>query len=791
MNEGTQILVATDATNKESDAGALRLNEGTNQDVTRRKQAEARSLAFSSLGRRLSSASTAREAAQIIVDTADHIFGWDNCHVRLFKPERDSIVPVLAYDIIDGQRQALSSENESQEMTPMMRYVMEHGAQLVNDGSAGTPSISLLSFGDTSRRSASRIFVPLRREGNLLGFLSIQSYRPGAYTQDDVQLLEALADHCSGALERIKTAELLRESEQRFRGMFQFAPIGIAVRDRHGNIVMTNRAYQEMLGYSNQELCLRGVEGVTHPHDISDTQRYFEELVMGTRDFYRKEKRYIHKNGSEVWVEVSASAIRDETGKLSNVISMVDDITKRKLAESQIVTLAHAVQSTSEPICITDLEDRFTFINRAFKKIYGYSEAEILGKKPDILFSERNPAALMREILENTRTGGWQGEVIDKRKDGTEFPVFLSTSEIKDEKGKVLGLMGVAQDITERRRAEAQIRLLADAVQSAQELISVTDHDNRITFVNQAFLDTYGYTESEILGRTPEFLYSPSNPKGLCDQVYTQTLSGGWQGEILNQRKDGSDFSISLSTSLIKDAMGKTVGLVGVAQDITMRKRLEQEVIEISTTERRSIGHELHDGLGQYLAGISLKAKVLEEDLSAENHPLSAKANQLVGFLKHAIGQTRALAQGLDPIQVEANGLVAALEHLAKQSSDLFQVNCKFFSDREVLPINVSAALALYRIAQEAIRNAAVHGNAKHIHLELSVEAVNVCLRIRDQGSGFPSDPQKTKGMGLHIMQYRAKSIGGGLKIGSKRGAGVEIECFVPTKLCAPSKKHE
>src|SRR4030095_14831712 len=95
-------------------------------------------------------------------------------------------------------------------------------------------------------------------------------------------------------------------------------------------------------------------------------------------------------------------------------------------------------------------------------------------------------------------------------------------------------------DITRRNRAEEQIRRLADAVQSTQELISIADQENRFTFVNQAFLDAYGYSESEVLGRTPDFLYSPDNPPGLCKEVFQQTVRAGWRGEILNRRKDGT-----------------------------------------------------------------------------------------------------------------------------------------------------------------------------------------------------------------------------------------------------------
>jgi PAS domain S-box-containing protein len=131
-------------------------------------------------------------------------------------------------------------------------------------------------------------------------------------------------------------------------------------------------------------------------------------------------------------------------------------------AAAQLAILAHAFQSTNEPICITDLRDRFTFTNRAFQDTYGYTEAEILGQNPIIVFSPRNPPALLAEILARTRAGGWRGEVLDLRKDGTEFPVLLSTSLVRDDQGRVVGLMGVARDISREKLVEKQRAAISD-----------------------------------------------------------------------------------------------------------------------------------------------------------------------------------------------------------------------------------------------------------------------------------------------------------------------------------------
>jgi PAS domain S-box-containing protein len=201
------------------------------------------------------------------------------------------------------------------------------------------------------------------------------------------------------------------------------------------------------------------VEGI-HPDDRGHVlESVLTKQISGQ---YDEVYRIVRPDGSHRWIHDRAFPIRDDSGKVYRVVGIAEDITERKLAETHLATLVHAVESTSEMISITDLEDRFTFVNRAFLRVYGYTEAEILGKTPDILLSPNNPPTLISQVLEQSRLDGWRGEVLDRRKDGTEFPIFLSTSKIVDPDGHVIGLMGVAQDITGRKWAERLLQTQRD-----------------------------------------------------------------------------------------------------------------------------------------------------------------------------------------------------------------------------------------------------------------------------------------------------------------------------------------
>ena len=186
---------------------------GMAHDVTGRLQAEKRSKAFSELGHRLSAAATPEAAGRIIVEAADRLLGWDACYFDLYAEEADQLTAVLAMDIMDGQRASVPGIQGQRSPSPLDRRVIAEGGRLILRDVAPDEAGGLIPFGDTSRRSASLMFVPIRSGERVVGILSIQSYTPHAYDEKSLEVLQALADHCGGALERIQAQAA--EHEQR------------------------------------------------------------------------------------------------------------------------------------------------------------------------------------------------------------------------------------------------------------------------------------------------------------------------------------------------------------------------------------------------------------------------------------------------------------------------------------------------------------------------------------------------------------------------------------------------
>ncbi len=207
--------------------------------------------------------------------------------------------------------------------------------------------------------------------------------------------------------------------------------------------------------------------------------------------------------------------------------------------------------------------------------------------------------------------------------------------------------------------------------------------------------------------------------------------------ETVRRRKDGRLIDISVTISPIRDADGKITGASKVARDITERKRLEKEILEISEREQRRIGQDLHDGLCQHLAGIELMSQVLEQKLARRSKAAAARAGDIAKNVRDAIGHTRLLARGLSPVTLESEGLMSALQELALNTEKIFRVTCRFDCHPPVLVQDYPAATHLFRLAQEAVSNAIKHGKAKRILIRLKEERGRMALSIIDNGRGF------------------------------------------------------
>jgi signal transduction histidine kinase len=215
-------------------------------------------------------------------------------------------------------------------------------------------------------------------------------------------------------------------------------------------------------------------------------------------------------------------------------------------------------------------------------------------------------------------------------------------------------------------------------------------------------------------------------------------------------------------------------------KEIVERERLEHELLEVGERERRRIGYDLHDGLGQHLTGISLAVQVLRKKLQKQGLAEADEAGKAVALIEEGIALSHKLAKGLQPVEMHAGGLMQALQDFAVTTSDMFKVGCRFQCDAPILVSEVATADHLYRIAQEATSNAVKHGHATNIVITLETTEEGTLLKIADNGIGIVHPEMLDRGMGLRIMRQRAKLIGAVVDIVSLPRKGTIITCLLP-----------
>lgn len=618
--------------------------------------------------------------------------------------------------------------------------------------------------------------------------------------------------------DRKQAEEALRESETRFRELYERMRDSVAVVDMTGHIRGCNPAFAALLGYREEELQGKHFQEITPPGwEAVDAEGARQVLKMGFGG--PMEKAYAHKNGTIIPVEIVGSLMRNAHGQPTGVLVVVRDITARKEAETALklseANYRQLYKAMRDPFARADLHGRLLEINPAFEELLGYPAAELIGQSFRSITPRKWHAGEKKIIRDQVRKRGFSAvyEKEYRRKDGTRVPVELRTMLVCDASGRPVGMSAVVRDISERKRtelalqqahdeleqrvvertaelessraalaqSEEQFRQMAESIEDMFWLYEV--QTRRMLYVSPVFEAIWGrpLRKMKITPRTWLATIHPDDRQRVRD-FFTERegIRVFPQMEYRVLRPDGSFRWVSSRSWEIRNAKGKVYRIAGVVRDITSQRRMEAEILNAAEAERLRIGRDLHDSLGQALTGIGYLTAAVHADLARKAQPEAAEVEKLARLVGKTAEQAHDLSRGLLLTDLKRGGLVTALQELAHHTQALYPLVCRYTGPAENPLIDANAASNLYRIAQEAITNAVKHSRAKTITIHLDHSAEGLLLAVKDTGRGLTGKKSHTGGLGLDIMRYRAGLMGATLWIDSARNGGTTVNCLLP-----------
>ena len=614
-------------------------------------------------------------------------------------------------------------------------------------------------------------------------------------SRDRTGTAERIVGVCINIDHHKRTEAALQDVEDRFELAVHAARLPVWDYDVPTDTVKGNIYWHQAVGYdlTDSEARQRTESWMSdiHPDDrLQHASVLAGHLTDGT-GFYQNEFRIRLPSGEYRWLLDRAKVVqRDAQGQPRKFVGISVDIQAQKQLQAELRASRAQLETailgsnlglwdwnaeTGEMVWLSDWPERFGLdvSKPPIRRHHWLSRVH-----PDDLPDRRSGIEL---AISNEDDDAEQ-----------EYRVLTSAGEYRwvqvrsriverDGRGVARRIVGTCIDVHARRRAEELLRSQAKILETMGEGVVLVDVAGRIELTNPAFERMFRCTAADLFGCSITDLLTHSlarqdlDADRLVELLQDQTA----MRDVVFLRRDHSEFTGEVVIATMTLAAGKRWLIV--VQDVSERKRLEQEVLDISNRERQRIGHELHDGLCQELTGVALMLRTMAIDLRRAIPPTDRQLEDIVALVNNAIGGARGMARGLSPLTIDRGGLLTALDILVRRVRESSGIVVRW---RVRMPVTWTIAEVtashLYRIAQEALHNAVKHAAARTVTVALHSVGGNLQLSVSDNGSGFPGKTPDGAGMGLKIMDYRARMIGGYLQIAARRGRGTRVRCVCP-----------
>jgi two-component system cell cycle sensor histidine kinase/response regulator CckA len=601
--------------------------------------------------------------------------------------------------------------------------------------------------------------------------------------------------------ERRRAEEALRESEERYRALFDQSPIGIYKTTPDGRILLANPALLTMLGYDSlTELESRNLEEGGYEPDYP--RQRFKELIERNGSVRGLESVWIAKDGRRVHVRENAHAIREPGGEVLYYEGTVEDVTASRAAEEALRRTEAQYRSLFEHaedalLVFEPATEMILDANPKACELYGFDREELVGTSLKALtFDVTRGEEIIASLLEGRQVPTF--ETAHLRRAGAVVHLQVSAS-IVDFLG-TKAILSAARDITRQREAEEARRRLATAIEQAAEVVIVTDRRGGIEYVNPAFERITGYSREEAIGKNPRILKSGKHDARFYRKLWDTIASGDvWSGRLTNRRKDGTLYEEEATISPVRDASGAIVNFVAVKRDITREAALQEQLnhaqrMEAVGTLAGGIAHDFNNVLQAMLSHIQLARATVADAARAEENLREIEEQVRRGA---ALTRQLLLFSRRETMKVER----LDLNEVVRSAASLVQ---------RLLPASVSLVLEL---ADGTVALEADRGQLDQILINLAVNASDampgggrlvirtgrdqqgsVWLEVEDTGHGIPEEIRrrifepffttkpvgKGTGLGLSVVHGIVAQHHGRIELSSAEGGGTTFRIVLP-----------
>lgn len=789
--------------------------QGIARDITKRKRMERERQALFEITQGVSTCPNVEELLKLIHKSLRKVLYAENCFVALCDESKGTLNMQFFVDKYD------STPPPRKIGKSCAAYVFRAGESLLINQEILSQLVKAGEVELIGRPSPSWLGVPLKTPLRTIGVLVVQHYENAdAYSERDVEFLASVGSQMAIAIERKTAEERLQDSERRLRLATESSNTGLWDWDLQTNLTWYSPQWKRQIGYEDPEISDGFEEWLSriHPDDLSQATTRVKTYLEGRLPRYESEFRIRHKDGSYRWVLAQGSLITDHQGVPLRMLGSHVDITERKKAEEALRESEERYRQLFEGsvmgTSITSISGEVVNCNAAFARILGFkSVADVLKTNAGFLY--RNSAvrkalidSLRRErVLENH-------ELELKRVDGATIFVSANITGVFDDLGELTGLHSHVIDITERKRAEAELARLVAAVEQTADSIVITDTSGNIQYVNPAFERITGYSEAEVLGQNPRILKSGKIDPSVYEDLWEAITRGEiWVGQLTNRRKDGTLFEEHVTISPVRDNSGRVANYIAVKQDISSQTQLEAQLRQSQKLEAigqlaGGVAHDFNNMLTAILGYSDLSLARLKAD-----DPVARNIREVKKAAERAAGLTRQLLafsrkQILEPRILDLNYVVGDINKMLRRligedidltttlASDLGRIKADPTQIEQVLMnLAVNARDAMPRGGRLTIETQNVELNEEYAAKHQPTRAGEyVLLAVSDTGCGIDAETQahifepffttkgigKGTGLGLSTIYGIVKQSGGFIWVYSELDVGTTFKIYLP-----------